>query len=305
MARYSCSSQITANPPAMTLREHLHAIAARLQPLYDEREAMAMAKLYLQARLNVPAYQLMILDYGQDFPLLEKIPTLTDDLQQLESGTPLQYVLGETEFCDNPFIVTPAVLIPRGETEELVYKIASFVKDNNLQECHLWDIGTGSGCIAISLAKMLPNAHVYASDISAEALAVARQNAVRNQVTVTFAQHDMLNAEQLPFEPQQMDIIVSNPPYIPDSVRHEMHRNVVEHEPATALFVPYDRPLLFYEALAQIGKQCLKDKGLLFAETYEDYHKELAEMFCQNGYLQFESLQDINGRNRMIHCRKP
>lgn len=289
----------------MTIREHLHAIAARLQPLYDEREAQAMAKLYLQARLNVPAYQLMILDYGKDYPLEEKIQTWQEDMQQLEEGVPLQYVLGETEFCDCCIRVNPAVLIPRGETEELVYKIAEYIQENHLQDCSIWDIGTGSGCIAIALAKILPNAHIYASDISAEALAVAKENAVRNHADITFALHDMLNIKQLPFNPQQMDIIVSNPPYIPENTRNEMHMNVVEHEPATALFVPNDRPLLFYEALAQIGKRCLTDEGLLFAETYEDYHTELAEMFQKNGYQQFESMQDINGRNRMIQCRKP
>lgn len=164
----------------------------------------------------------------------------------------------------------------------------------------IWDIGTGSGCIAVTLAKHLPQARVFASDISTGALDVAARNARALAADVTFAQHDMTDSEHLPFVGQQFDVIVSNPPYIPAAVRAEMHVNVTEHEPATALFVPDDRPLLFYEALAIIGTHCLKPGGRIYMETYENFHQEMIELFTQYNYIKVESIEDINGRRRMF-----
>lgn len=225
---------------------------------------------------------------------------LDTDLPQLLDGHPLQYVLGEAEFYGLNFHVTPDVLIPRPETEELVDLIVRQHKHS--PALRIWDVGTGSGCIAIALAKHLPQAEVFSSDISEAALAVARENAKSNHVAINFARHDMLDTANLPFGDLKFDIMVSNPPYIPESVKKAMHPNVVEHEPHLALFVPDENPLVFYDALAQIGKCCLTPHGEVYAETFENYHDELKHLFINHGFMGFESITDINGKKRMIHA---
>lgn len=284
----------------MTIREHIHRITQLLQPLYDAHEAAAIAKAYLQARLNLPAHEL-VLRANEALPAqVER--QLDTDLPQLQDGHPLQYVLGEAEFYGITFKVTPDVLIPRPETEELVDLIVQ--RHGHSPTLRIWDLGTGSGCIAIALAKHLPQAEVFATDISEAALAIARGNAEANQVAIHFARHDMLDAENLPFGDTHFDILVSNPPYIPAALRSTMHPNVVAHEPHSALFVPDDQPLLFYNALAEIGKCCLSPNGFIYAETFEEYHGDLNELFTRNGYTQFQSIADINGKKRMIHATR-
>lgn len=282
----------------MTIREYTRHITDTLQPLYDVHEAAAVAKAYLQARLHLPAHELVL--RGNDPLPSALIGQLDNELLLLQHGTPLQYVLGEAEFYGLTLKVTPDVLIPRPETEELVDLIVQ--QHQHSSTLRIWDLGTGSGCIAIALAKHLPQAEVFATDLSEAALTVARANAKANQVTITFAQHDMLDTAHLPFGDTPFDILVSNPPYIPDALRSTMHPNVVAHEPHSALFVPDDQPLLFYEALAQIGKCCLTPHGNVYAETFEGYHKELKELFLSQGYTDFQSLEDINGKKRMIHA---
>jgi len=280
----------------MTIREHIHRITQLLQPLYDAHEAAAIAKAYLQARLALPAHE-MVLRANKALPAqVER--QLDTDLPQLLDGHPLQYVLGEAEFYGLNFHVTPDVLIPRPETEELVDLIVQQYKHS--PTLRIWDVGTGSGCIATTLAKNLPQADVYASDISEAALAVARENATSNHVVINFARHDMLDTANLPFGDLKFDILVSNPPYIPESVKKAMHPNVVEHEPHLALFVPEENPLVFYDALARIGKECLNPQGKIYAETFEGYHEELNELLSKNGYTQFQSIADINGKQRII-----
>ena len=284
----------------MTIREYTRHITDTLQPLYDVHEAAAVAKAYLQARLHLPAHELVL--HGND-PLPSALNgQLDNELLLLQQGTPLQYVLGEAEFYGLTFKVTPDVLIPRPETEELVDLIVK--QHQHSPTLRIWDVGTGSGCIAIALAKHLPQAQVFATDISEAALTVARANAEANQVKITFAQHDMLDAAHLPFGDTHFDILVSNPPYIPAALRSTMHPNVVAHEPHSALFVPDDQPLLFYEALAQIGAKCLNPQGSLFAETFEDYHDELKHLFINHGFMGFEAITDINGKKRMIHATR-
>ena len=280
----------------MTIREHIHRITQLLQPLYDAHEAAAIAKAYLQARLALPAHELVLRANDALPALVER--QLDADLPQLQDGHPLQYVLGEAEFYGLTFKVNPNVLIPRPETEELVDLIVR--QHRHSPTLRIWDLGTGSGCIAIALAKNLPQAEVFASDISEAALAIARENAKNNQVAISFARHDMLDTENLPFGDTHFDILVSNPPYIPAALRSTMHSNVVAHEPHSALFVPDDQPLLFYDALAQIGKQCLTPHGKVFAETFERYHDELKELFLSHNYADFQSLEDINGKKRMV-----
>lgn len=280
----------------MTIRESIQTITTTLQPLYDAREAAAIAKSYMLERLSWPAYELSL--RGEE-TLDEAVQhLLMEDLPQLKLGRPLQYVLGVAYFYDLSFQVNEQVLIPRPETEELVQRILMDAQGGN--DLSIWDIGTGSGCIAVTLAKHLPQARVFASDISTGALDVAARNARALAADVTFAQHDMTDSEHLPFVGQQFDVIVSNPPYIPAAVRAEMHVNVTEHEPATALFVPDDRPLLFYEALAIIGTHCLKPGGRIYMETYENFHQEMIELFTQYNYIKVESIEDINGRRRMF-----
>lgn len=280
----------------MTIRESIQTITTTLQPLYDAREAAAIAKSYMLERLSWPAYELSLRGEETLDEVVQHL--LMEDLPQLKLGRPLQYVLGVAYFYDLSFQVNEQVLIPRPETEELVQRILMDAQSGN--DLSIWDIGTGSGCIAVTLAKHLPQARVFASDISTGALDVAARNARALAADVTFAQHDMTDSEHLPFVGQQFDVIVSNPPYIPAAVRAEMHVNVTEHEPATALFVPDDRPLLFYEALAIIGTHCLKPGGRIYMETYENFHQEMIELFTQYNYIKVESIEDINGRRRMF-----
>ena len=270
-----------------------------LHPLYDEREASAIVRSYLSQRLQVASYQLALMGNN---PLSEAQQQLfLQDLEQLKNACPLQYVLGETDFYGCRIAVNPSVLIPRPETEELV---ALAVKQAGMRGMdaspNVWDVGTGSGCIAVAIAKNLPKASVFASDVSEAALQTARFNAENNGVQVTFACHDMLDADNLPFGDRLFDLIVSNPPYIPESDRAQMHRNVADYEPHGALFVPDDNPLVFYRALAVIGRKCLKENGMILAETHEDFHPQLEKLFAEMGYGRFQSLCDINGRKRMV-----
>lgn len=284
----------------MTIRESIYTITQELQPLYDAREAAAIARSYVLARLACPAYELAL--RGEE-PLPGTLqPQLLHDLAQLSAGRPLQYVLGEAEFYDLVFKVNEHVLIPRPETEELVQRI--LVDTPSGEAPTIWDVGTGSGCIAVTLATHLPQARVFASDISPQALAVATRNAHDLRASVTFAEHDMTDVQHLPFAGQTFDVIVSNPPYIPERARTEMHVNVLNHEPATALFVPNDDPLRFYRVLAIIGTRCLKPDGRIYMETYEDFHQEMVELFAQHGYGNIESVEDINGRKRMLVATK-
>lgn len=280
----------------MIIRTFTATATAALQPLYDSREANAIVKLYLQTKLRMPAHELALRVFEELTPAQES--EFMADLKLLSEGSPLQYVLGETEFYGHRFVVSPVVLIPRPETEELVLQVCERMK--HLTKIAIWDVGTGSGCIAISLAKELPNAALYASDISHEALEVARANAELLGVDVVFAQHDMRDIDNLPFPNVTFDVLVSNPPYIPESDRSNLHLNVRGFEPETALFVPDTDPLCFYEALAEIGKRKLNPGGLLAVETYEDFHGELTQLFSRYGYKNIVSLEDINGKKRMM-----
>ena len=281
----------------MTIKQLANDITQHLQPLYDPREAAAVASWYLCARLKMERYELVL--RGND-PVDEALMVnIQRDMEKLTGGCPVQYVLGETEFYGLPFRVSPAVLIPRPETEELVQRI---VQRYERQRVRIWDVGTGSGCIAVSLAKMLPDAEVFATDISEEALKVARSNAELNGVGVTFACHNMADVENLPFGETRFDVIVSNPPYIPDSDRTSMHKNVVDFEPETALFVPDNDKLWCYRALAQLARKTLHPDGALFMETYHDFHDELIALFSEHGFSDVQSIKDLNGRLRFIEA---
>lgn len=283
----------------MTIKQILSLITTSLQPLYDEREAAAVAYLYMQTKLGMQRYELAL--RGQEQVDTDKMAEIEQDVVKLMQGCPVQYVLGETEFYGLPLKVTPAVLIPRQETEELVQMI---VQRHKGQQIKIWDVGTGSGCMAVSLAKMLPNAEVFATDISEEALQVARQNALHNGAGVTFARHDMTDDEHLPFGDAKFDVIVSNPPYIPAADRASMHRNVVDYEPGIALFVPNDDKFWCYSSLARIAQRTLVDDGRLYVETYHDFHNELTVLFHQHGFCKVQSIRDMNGKLRFLKVAK-
>lgn len=275
----------------MTKLEFRQRFVQSLIPLYDQREAQALFRRYVEERLGVE-YYLFLLDMNLPADLPDGWET---DLERLSSGEPFQYVMERTEFCGLPFKVTPAVLIPRPETEELVAGIVS--ENAGRTALSVLDIGTGSGAIAVTLAKNLPAASVTALDVSDEALMVAAENAETNNVSVRFLKFDILGEAPLP---GRYDLIVSNPPYVPERDRAAMHRNVLEHEPALALFVPDDRPLLFYEAIAEKSATALNPGGRLYLETHEEYHPELKQLLENHGFVNVECRQDLFGRPRFV-----
>jgi release factor glutamine methyltransferase len=217
-------------------------------------------------------------------------------LIELKTGKPLQYILGYTEFYGLRFVVNPAVLIPRPETEELVEWILSSV--DTKQKLSILDIGTGSGCIPISIKKNLPNAHISAVDISPEALQTAKINAELNEVVIDFIEADILKNSQPLLH--NLQLIVSNPPYVTPADKTQMHLNVVNFEPHSALFVPQNDPLLFYKAIADFAIRNLTPGGLLFLEINEIYGQETIQLLSSKGFKNIELRKDISGRDRMI-----
>ncbi|PTQ96937.1 release factor glutamine methyltransferase [Mucilaginibacter yixingensis] len=279
-----------------TVKDVFAEFKARLSELYATDETDAITSLVLSELIQTNKAKL------KAFPELE-IPEsiglqLTDILSRLETGEPAQYILGETEFYGLPFKVSPAVLIPRPETEELVQWILDTTKQTPVKT--ILDIGAGSGCIAIALKKHLPNVQVYAMDVSAAALNIAKQNAVLNEAEVHFIFDDILNpAEQLP----QFDIIVSNPPYVTLEDKEQMHRNVTDFEPHTALFVPQDDPLIFYRAITQFAAKKLNSNGYLFFEINENYGEQTIDLINNNQFINSELRKDLTDRDRMTKAQ--
>lgn len=272
-------------------------IVDTLIPTVEEREARALAFVVLEDAFGLSRTDIYLgkdTAFSEDDTIrLEKI------LRRLEQGEPVQYVIGTAQFCNLTFRVTPDTLIPRPETEELVGWVASLLPSE--APCSVLDVGTGTGCIAISLAKQFPRAQVTAWDISEGALAVARQNAETNGVTVDFCQKDVLEVvnESAASAPSSDALyIVSNPPYICERERAEMEAHVLDYEPASALFVPDADPLLFYRALARLGQQL--NAAAVLVEINQAYGQETVEMFQSSGYSNVELRRDIYGKDRMI-----
>lgn len=220
-------------------------------------------------------------------------------VERIDQNEPIQYVLGRSLFCGISFSVTPDVLIPRPETEELVELITARHAGSAPR---ILDIGTGSGCIAVSLAKKLPESRVEAWDISEKALQVARKNAQENQANVTFKQVD-ITRELPPEAVQPYDIIVSNPPYVCLREKAEMERNVLDYEPHLALFVPDEDPLLFYRAILRAGKRLLAEGGFIYFEINRMFGHQTVSLLRQNGYKKTEIIQDLSGNDRMVAAR--
>ena len=267
-----------------------------LTPLYDEGEAKAIARMVYEVRYGLTFTDLCI---GKDTQLsADDQAELEEIAQRLERHEPIQYVLAKAEFMGEWYDVEPGVLIPRPETEELVRWIV--LKETT---ANILDIGTGSGCIAITLAAMYPKATVTAWDISEKALKVARTNAIRHKVNVLFQQVDILANSQQP-KANSYDIIISNPPYICNKEREAMEQNVLDYEPHEALFVPDDDPLLFYRAIADYGKKTLKSDGWLYFEINPLYAEPLRELLSTMSYHDLEIKNDQYGKQRFIRARR-
>ena len=273
-----------------------HKIQEGLANKYTAGEIKALTRILAIELLGVSQMAYFLKD---EVNLTAEQDALLDNaIVRLQKQEPIQYILGYSDFCGLRFKVTPATLIPRPETSELVEWIASEATGNE----SILDIGTGSGCIAISLAHKLPQSKVTAWDISNEALAVATENSKANSQTVTFEQVDILAYEP---KGEQFDIIVSNPPYIKENEKEAMHANVLDWEPHTALFVPDSDPLLFYRTIAEKGSTLLKPGGRLFFEINRAHGKETMEMLAALGYTGIELRKDFAENDRMIRAIKP
>ena len=275
-----------------------HEIKKMLAGYYPDAEASALAKMLLVEVLHFSTLELF---GGKDKEVFKKeLDVLYEMSRRLQNREPIQYIIGRETVCGMPFVVNRHVLIPRPETQDLVEWIAE--EDQQTNPCRLLDMGTGSGCIAISLAKKLPHVQVEAWDISGEALQVARQNALNNQVKVDFHQQDILSASPGIAE---WNVIVSNPPYITNKEKAEMEANVLNWEPHTALFVPDHDPLLFYRKIAQLGMSMLVNGGALYFEINRAYGTETIAMLQALGYENIIIRKDRFNNERMIKATRP
>ena len=280
----------------MLLKEIKNIYHLELDPLFPKEEVDSFFYLVIDHYLGLERFVLamqpnLVVSKDQEEPLFYA-------LSQLKLERPIQYILGKAHFCELGFRVDENVLIPRPETEELVYWILKEVQKRSFREgLRILDIGTGSGCIAISLAKNLPNAKVYALDVSKEALRLARQNARDNGVDIVFLETDILSAEALKDE---FDIIVSNPPYVREMEKVEMKNNVVRHEPGLALFVPDRDPLVFYKKITHLAMGHLMKNGMLFFEINQYLGKEMEQLLQANNFSEIELGKDMFGNDRML-----
>ena len=268
---------------------------------YNELEARAIGRLVFEHYLNTSATDFAL---NRDKRISEsKILELWRVIKQLNNDVPVQYVTGQAFFRELVLEVNKHVLIPRSETEELVeWMLDDLVEINHepSRTIKCWDIGTGSGAIAISLAKELNGARVYASDISEKALEVAQKNAERNQSSIDLFLHDILKD---PAPEQRFDYIVSNPPYVRESEKAFMQKNVLDYEPHQALFVTDNDPLLYYSSIVSAAKATLNPHGALYVEINEALGQETTQLFEQNGFSAVEIRRDMHGKERMVRGR--
>lgn len=266
----------------------------RLASVYDAAEASAIARLVYEKRCSLSLADILV---GKDKQLsADTYEDLEKTLLRLVESEPVQYVLGFAEFCGREFEVNPSVLIPRPETEEL----CRLVKP--MKDARILDACTGSGCIAITLAASMENAEVWAFDISEKALEVARRNAKSADKIVHFLQCDTLKMEEK-LDDETFDIIVSNPPYVCEKERISMDRNVLEHEPGLALFVPDDNPLLFYTAITRYAARHLRSNGRLYFEINPKYADEIEDFVNLQGFTQTNIISDSFGKSRFVEAR--
>ncbi len=279
--------------PIMLVQKFKKQFFLELSELYPETEIQSFFNILIEFKLNLTRVDLALKPNleitAQEIIFFEKA------LSDLKKHIPIQYIIGETEFYGFPFKVNENVLIPRPETEELV---AWIINDNkSSSKIKILDIGTGSGCIPISLAKKIPNAEVYAIDISSDALKTAKENAKLNNVTIHFIELDILQAKDLP---SNFDIIVSNPPYVRELEKEMMQQNVLDYEPHLALFVKNENPLLFYNKIADLAKNYLVENGNLYFEINQYLGKDTSELLTSKGFKNVKLKKDIFEVDRMI-----
>jgi release factor glutamine methyltransferase len=272
-------------------------IKKELAGLYPETEVQGFTRLLFEWVCKW-SYTEQVLNKNRtikksDFAKIEKI------VARLKGFEPIQYIFGETEFMGLKLRVNPAVLIPRPETEELVNCV---IETGSADSANILDIGTGSGCIPLALKKRWPGSNISAIDISEAALETAKNNAALNHLNVHFFIADILNWEKINWP--EFDIIISNPPYVRELEKQAMQRNVLEFEPELALFVSNTDPLIFYRKIAAFAKKQLAKNGKLYLEINEYLGNEMRELLAGSGFKNIELKKDINGKERMISCRK-
>ena len=270
-------------------------IRSELQGLYPDTEIKSFSNLIIEKVSGFSRTEIIV--NKNTLFSVEQRHVIENFIEKLKEYVPIQYILGETEFFGLPFHVNESVLIPRPETEELV----DWIRNENDRNANpgILDIGTGSGCIAISLKHEFINATVDAFDISEKALETAQSNATLNKLEVTFSKVDILNTPEME---QKWDIIVSNPPYVTELEKSEISPNVLDYEPHLALFVPDNDPLLFYRCIAVFAQQHLKPKGKLYFEINRQFGKATVDLLTAMGFGNVELRKDISGNDRMVRA---
>ena len=284
----------------MILKEFKLFFNEALSAIYPKTEIDSFFFILIEEKLKLQRIDTVL---KPDFLITNKnLTDLKNIVKRLQKEEPVQYILGNTEFYGLPFLVNKNTLIPRTETEELVAWVLDEIKvlaNNKITEPSILDIGTGTGCIPISLAKNLTSLNISAIDISTEALLIAKQNAILNKVTIEFIELDILNTESLP---REYDVIISNPPYVRELEKEEIKNNVLENEPHLALFVEDENPLIFYNKIADLAKQQLSKNGMLFFEINQYLGKETVNMLVKKGFKNIQLKKDLFGNDRMIKC---
>ncbi len=282
----------------MQLQEIKNIFHNELDEIYGKEEVNSFFYLIIEHYLKLERFILAI--EPQLVVSKEEEQPLFKTLAKLKLHQPIQQILGTSHFMGIDFLVNQHVLIPRPETEELVgWVIEAYAVEEN-QSLNILDIGTGSGCIAISLAKRMNKANVYAIDISSKALQIAKENAKANETKITFLEEDIFNFETH----LEFDIIVSNPPYVRDLEKEKMHNNVIQYEPHQALFVSDDNPLKYYKTIAEVAKKHLKVNGGLFLEINEFLSNETIALLNEHNFSEIELRKDIFEKDRMIRAKR-
>ena len=286
--------------PSNLVRDIRKYYCEQLCSVYDNDEATAMILILLEHYFKITRVKMAL---EPDMRLSEsEMLTFHFAVKDLLKNKPIQYIIGETEFCDLKFKVNENVLIPRPETSELVMNIVNRQKTKDKRQLSILDIGTGSGCIAISLAKNIPDSKVYALDISEKALDVAKENAFNNNVDVTFINDDILSLKNK--IETKFDIIVSNPPYVRELEKADMRDNVLNWEPHNALFVSDNDPLIFYRNILEFAKTNLNQDGEIWFEINEYLGKEMTDLCKEYGFSDIQIFEDFRGKERVVKVNK-
>ena len=281
-----------------TIQYIRESIKKELAELYPEREINAITEVLCIYRLDLKRHEIGLRKH--EILLPPDREWFDQAIRKLKEQVPVQHITGETHFYDLRLRVSPAALIPRPETEELVQWI---LDDQPGSGTRIWDIGTGTGCIALALAANLPEPRIYASDSEEEALDLARANARDLRLEVEFFKHDILSGNPPPYL-SHLDIIVSNPPYIPLKEKESLDPNVRDHDPDKALFVPDEDPLLYYRAFAIRELRILQTGGKLYLEIHENFAQPIRQLLEEEGYSDITIRKDINGKDRMVRARR-